>query len=98
VEFEDGLSIPVMKKGQLFTKIYNSKSQKFRKKVKPPAHFISNPAPFKVFRDRSRQGAPVHVRVSKLNIQKSKVMEMVSSRFYLQDETMVMLYVGLALE
>jgi hypothetical protein len=36
VEFEDGLSIPVMKKGQLFTKIFNWKS-KISEKVKPPA-------------------------------------------------------------
>jgi hypothetical protein len=43
MEFEDGLSIQVMRKGQLFTKIYSWKSKSL-KKVKPPAHFISNPA------------------------------------------------------
>jgi hypothetical protein len=65
VKFEDGLSIPVLKKGQLLTKMYNWKS-KVSEKVKPPADFISNPAFFKLSSDRSRLGAPVHVRVSKL--------------------------------
>jgi hypothetical protein len=36
MKFEDGLSIQVMRKGQLFTKIFNWKS-KFSEKVKPPA-------------------------------------------------------------
>jgi hypothetical protein len=32
VKIEDGLPIPVLKKGQLFTKIYNSKSKSFGKR------------------------------------------------------------------
>jgi hypothetical protein len=41
VDFEDGLSIPVMKKEQLFMIIYNWKS-KVSEKVKPPAYLTLN--------------------------------------------------------
>jgi hypothetical protein len=43
MKFEDGLCIQIMRKGQLFTNIYNWKSE-VSEEVKPPAHFISNPA------------------------------------------------------
>jgi hypothetical protein len=41
MKFEDGLSIQIMKKGQLFTKKFNSKSN-VSEKVEVPANHISN--------------------------------------------------------
>jgi hypothetical protein len=65
MKFEDGLSIQIMRKRQLFTNIFNSKSQCFGKsQAARPLYF--KPRSFKLSRDRSRLGAPVHVRVSKL--------------------------------
>jgi hypothetical protein len=68
VEFEDELSIPVMKTGQFFTKIYNWKSQSFGKSQAArslyfkPRHFRTL-VHIAIGQD---WGAPVHVRVSKL--------------------------------
>jgi hypothetical protein len=41
MKFEDGLSIQIMRKWQLFTKIFNSKS-KISEKVEAPTNHISN--------------------------------------------------------
>jgi hypothetical protein len=44
VKFEDGLSIQVMKKGNSLQK-FTTGNREVSEKVKPLAHFISNPAP-----------------------------------------------------
>jgi hypothetical protein len=48
VEFEDELSISVMKYTATRWKFYNWGDWEFLKKVKPPAHFIWHPAFFKL--------------------------------------------------
>jgi hypothetical protein len=62
-------------------------------KLKPSTVFLPRTS-------RTLVKAPVHVKVSKMagTFKKSKVMKMVSSRFYWLDETMVELYVGLAVQ
>jgi hypothetical protein len=55
------------------------------------------PALFRTFVCKDQDLAHSHVR-DEWDIFKSEVMEMVSSRFYWLDETMVKLYVGLAME
>jgi hypothetical protein len=101
VELEDGLSILVLKTRPICHKNLQLEIVKFLKKSQlcSPAHYISHPAFFKLSCIRSRIAALVcQIFQADWNMQKSKVIVMCSRRFYLQNETIVELNVGLAME
>jgi hypothetical protein len=75
----------------------NLQSQ-MRLKVRPPTLFHTLPF-FKLYMPVPIDQVLAYQCMSRLvRLQKSKVMEMVQSRFYSLDETMVKLNVGLAME
>jgi hypothetical protein len=91
VEYEDGLFILVVESRTAWYKNLQVEVEKFLKSQAPPAHFISHPA-FLNPRLRMLQSIKAWcIWTSQNHIWKSKVMEVVLSRFYWQNGTTIKL-------